>query len=138
SAIPAAWVGRDPAAIATGLADVLIGTLHLDFAFVRLTGAHDGVRIDVQRGNTWSAFPEWLERHRATMSRRSRKAIVQEIEGAAEPSRGMVLPIGVDGVAGVVAAASRRADFPTETEQLLLSVAANEAATAVHNARLIE
>jgi PAS domain S-box-containing protein len=138
SAIPAAWVGRDPAAIATGLTDVLIGTLHLDFAFVRLTGTHDGVRIDVTRGNAWSAFPEWLEGQRATLWRRSPKAIVQKIEGGAEPSRGVVLPIGINGIGGVLAAASRRADFPTETEQLLLSVAANEAATAFHNARLIE
>jgi PAS domain S-box-containing protein len=137
SAMPAAWVGRDPAAIATGLADLLIGTLHLDFAFVRLTSARDSARIDVTRGNGWNAFPEWLERHDATLARLSRQAVVEDIQGA-EPSRGMVLPIGVNGVGGLVAAASRRPDFPTETEQLLLAVAANEAATAFHNARLIE
>src|SRR5438045_530199 len=36
STVPAAWVGREPAAIAAGLADVLVNSLHLDFAFVRL------------------------------------------------------------------------------------------------------
>jgi hypothetical protein len=36
SAIPAAWVGREPTAIAAGLADVLVNSLYLDFAFVRL------------------------------------------------------------------------------------------------------
>src|SRR3954467_4692873 len=36
SAIPAAWIGREPPAVATGLADALIGLLQLDFAFVRL------------------------------------------------------------------------------------------------------
>src|ERR1700736_4723821 len=35
STIPAAWVGREPPAIAAGLADVLVNSLHLDFAFVR-------------------------------------------------------------------------------------------------------
>jgi hypothetical protein len=34
--IPAAWAGREPPAIAAGLADVLVGSLDLDFAFVRL------------------------------------------------------------------------------------------------------
>jgi signal transduction histidine kinase/PAS domain-containing protein len=37
----------------------------------------------------------------------------------------------------VVAAARERSDFPTATEQLLLSVAANQAATAFQSARLI-
>lgn len=138
SAIPAAWVGRDSSAIATGLADVLVSMLHLDFVFVRLAAAQDGTPIEVTRGNGWDAFPEWLERHQATLTRLSRKAIVQDVQGAAEPCRGMVLPIGVDGIGGVVAGASRRADFPTESEQLLLSVAANEAAAAFQNARLIE
>jgi len=36
SAIPVAWVGREPAAVAAGLADVLTGLLRLDFVFVRL------------------------------------------------------------------------------------------------------
>ncbi len=36
SAIPAAWVGREPAAVAAGLADTLIGLLRLDFVYVRL------------------------------------------------------------------------------------------------------
>src|SRR6202030_2776189 len=36
STVPAAWVGREPPAIAAGLADVLVNSLHLDFAFVRL------------------------------------------------------------------------------------------------------
>lgn len=35
SAIPAAWVGREPAARAAGLADALIGLLQLDFVYVR-------------------------------------------------------------------------------------------------------
>jgi hypothetical protein len=36
SAIPAAWVGREPAAVAAGLADALSELLQLDFVFVRL------------------------------------------------------------------------------------------------------
>src|SRR5207247_8504062 len=60
STIPAAWVGREPPTIARGLADVLIGSLDLDFAFVRLCDPKGGAAIEVTRGNAWNAFPEWL------------------------------------------------------------------------------
>ncbi len=36
SSIPEVWVGREPPAIAAELADVMIQSLQLDFAFVRL------------------------------------------------------------------------------------------------------
>src|SRR5207237_7852311 len=49
-----------------------------------------------------------------------------------------VIPIGVDAEGGLVAAACDRADFPTEIDQLLLSVAANHAATALRMARLVD
>jgi len=51
STIPAAWVGRDPPAIAAGLADVLVGALHLDFAFVRLCDPSSGAAVDATRGD---------------------------------------------------------------------------------------
>src|SRR5207245_10464715 len=60
STIPAAWVGREPSAVAAGLADVLVGSLHLDFAFVRLCDPNGGAAVDVTRGDAWKAFPHWL------------------------------------------------------------------------------
>ena len=45
SAIPAAWVGREAPAVAAGLADVLLGSLHLEFAFVRLCGPGGGAAV---------------------------------------------------------------------------------------------
>ena len=51
SAIPAAWVGREPSAIAAGLADVLAGSLYLDFAFVRLSDPRGGPPIEMTRGS---------------------------------------------------------------------------------------
>ena len=47
------------------------------------------------------------------------------------------MPVGVNGEGGVVAAASERSDFPTPMDEMLLSVAANHAAGAFQNARLI-
>src|ERR1700738_1989245 len=135
STIPAAWVGREPPIIAAGLADVLVGSLHLDFAFVRLCDPKGGGAIEVMRGYAWKAFPEWLQTHPGIVGQFSCKEIVADL-GGAEPCRGVVIPIGVNAEAGLVAAACTRTDFPSELDQLLLSVAANHAAAAFQNARL--
>jgi PAS domain S-box-containing protein len=139
SAVPTAWVGRAPAAVAAGLADALIDLMWLDFVFVRLCvpGAPDGV--DITRGTAWKKFPEWLESHLDESGRLSGLTIVPEVDAAGEPCRGVVMPIGVDAEGGVVAAASsQRTDFPTEIDVLLLRLAANHAATAFQSARLVD
>jgi len=137
STIPAAWVGREPPAIAAGLADVLVKSLQLDFAFVRLYDPNGGAAVDVTRGNGWKAFPEWLQRHLAAAGKSSRKEIIPDVGGGMERYRGILFPIGVNGDGGLVAVACDRPDFPSETDQLFLSVAANHAATAFLSARLI-
>src|SRR5947199_10850467 len=79
STIPAAWVGREPPAVAAGLADVLVGSLHLDFAFVRLCDPDGGAAVEVTRGNAWKAFPEWLHRQLAAVSQGSRKQSIHAV-----------------------------------------------------------
>ncbi len=135
STIPAVWVGREPPIIAAGLADVLVGSLHLDFAFVRLCDPKGGAAIEVTRGDAWKAFSERLRTHLGGVDRFSCKEIVADL-GGAEPCCGIVIPIGVNAEAGLVAAACTRTDFPSEIDQLLLSVAANHAAAAFQNAHL--
>ena len=51
--------------------------------------------------------------------------------------RGIVIPVGFNAYAGLVAAGCERSDFPTETDRMLLTVAANHAATAFRSANLI-
>jgi len=116
---------------------VLVGSLHLDFAFVRLCDPSGGAAVEATAGNTWKAFPEWLEHHLAGVGQYSRKEIIPDVGVGVAPCRGIVIPIGVNAEGGLVAAACDRTDFPTEIDQLLLSVAANHAATAFQNARLI-
>src|SRR5438105_8298823 len=137
STIPAAWVGREPSTIAAGLADVLVRSLQLDFAFVRLCDPNGGAAVDVTRGDAWKAFPEWLERHRPPVGQSWRKEIIPDVGGDGARCCGLVVPIGVNADGGLVAVACERTDFPTETDQLILSVAANHAATAFQSARLI-
>src|SRR5216683_1368255 len=138
STVPAAWVGREPPAIAAGLADVLVNSLHLDFAFVRFCDPNGGAEVEITRGSAWQAFPEWLQYHLAVNGRLSRREIVRDIGDGAQRCCGIVIPLGVAAEGGLVAAACNHADFPTEIDQLLLSVAANHAATAFRTARLVD
>src|SRR3989454_5424453 len=136
STIPLAWLGREPSEIAAGVADTLIGSLCLDFAFVRFCDPTGGAALELTRGNAWKAFPEWLQRQFAAVGGLSRKEMIPDVGDGAQRYRGLVVPIGVNGEGGLVAAASRRPDFPTEIDQLLVSVAANHAATAFQSARV--
>src|SRR5579872_5808762 len=104
SMIPEAWVGRDPPAIAAELADLLIGSLGLDFACVRLCDPTGGQLVKVTRGDSWEAFPEWLQEHLAAFGPISRKEIVTNVSGHEESCCGIVIPIGVNGERGLVAA----------------------------------
>jgi signal transduction histidine kinase len=138
SAIPALWIGREPPGVATGLADELVELLRLDFAFVRLCDPEGAGAVEVRRGDAWKRFPEWLESRLATSVQFPRKEIIADVGGGCDLYRGIAIRIGVNGERGVVAAASERSDFPTATDQLLLSLAANQAAMAFQSSRLIQ
>jgi PAS domain S-box-containing protein len=137
SIIPEAWVGREPPAIAADLADLLIGSLKLDFAFVRLCNPTGDQAVDVIRGDCWKGFPEWLQQRFVRFGPVSRTEIVTNVGGFEKSCCGVVIPIGVNSERGLIAAACDRSDFPDQIDQQLLSVAANNAATAFQNARLI-
>jgi len=138
STVPAAWVGREPTAIAAGLADVLVNSLNLDFAFVRLRDRDGSAVVEIARGNAGQALPEWLQSHLALNGRLLHSEIVRDIGSGAQRCCGIVIPVGVNAEGGLVAAACNLTDFPTEIDQLLLSVAANHAATAFRTARLLD
>jgi len=137
STVPVAWLGRDPPAIASDLADVLVNSLFLDFAFVRLCDPSGAGAVEIARGSAGQAFPEWLQQYLAVNGRLSHREIVRATGGRARGSCGIVIPVGVDAAGGIVAAACDRAGFPSEIDQLLLSVAANHAATAFRSARIL-
>ena len=127
----------DPPAVAKGLADELTGLLQLDFVFVRLCDPDGAAAAEITRGDAWNGFPEWLDSHPATSGELLHKETFSDLRGA-EPCRVIAIQVGVNGAGGVVAAARERSDFPTATDELLLSLAANQAATAFQGARLIE
>src|SRR6202023_2949095 len=137
STVPAAWVGREPEIIVAGLADVLVSLLPLDSACVRLRDPSGGAAVEIARGSTWQTFPEWLESRLAVNDHLSRSEIVRDVGGGAQHRRGIIIPVGIAAEGGLVAAACNDGDFPTEIDQLLLSVAANHAQTAFRTARLL-
>jgi PAS domain-containing protein len=103
---------------------------------VRLCDPNGSAAVEIARGKPWPALLEWLRL--ADGGSRLRSESIPGISDGARAGRGIVVPIGVNAEVGLVAAASDRPDFPSEFDQLLLSVAANYAATAFRMARLIE
>src|SRR5260370_7296333 len=95
STIPAAWVGREPSTIAAGLADVLVGSLQLDFAFVRLCDPKGCRAIEVMRGHAWKAFPEWLQPHPGVVGQFSVTEIIAHI-AAPDPPPPFAFPPAAD------------------------------------------
>jgi PAS domain S-box-containing protein len=138
SGIPGAWVGREPSAIVADFADLLVASLDVDSAFVRLCDPKGGAAVETALGRPWPALLEWLQPYLADGGSLLRSESVPGISEGARVGRGIVVPIGVNAGLGLVAVASDRPDFPGEIDRLLLSVATNHAATAFRMARLVE
>src|ERR1700716_2071824 len=103
STVPATWIGREPPAVAAGLADTLVGLLQVDFASVRLCDPGGGGSVDADRGNACTTFPHLLGGRRAGSARLSGRRMFRDVGEPDEPSRGMVIPIGVNAEGGLVA-----------------------------------
>ena len=58
--VPAAWMGRDPQKIAESFVEVLMNTLRLDGAYLRLNH-HDEQFIQASRASENPVFAEWLQ-----------------------------------------------------------------------------
>jgi len=126
--VPAAWMGRETRQIAGSFVDLLMSALWLDGAYVQLNG-RGGRPIQVPRAPDCAAFLEWLksqERHNWTAADARRQQRI-EIPAGDRTLYALVSPIGIHAEAGFIATATYRPEYPTESEALLLSVAANQA-----------
>jgi DNA-binding CsgD family transcriptional regulator len=86
---PAAWAGREPPAVAAGLADVLAKSLDLDFVLVRLRDANGRVAAHFALGNSCLTLGDWLQGRLAEGGRLSRTEIVPS---TGDDAQGEVLP----------------------------------------------
>jgi len=133
-ALPAIWAGGDPSQIVRTFLDVLLSMLDLDLVYVRLVaplgeGPIEMARVAASRSMTvraheiGTAFNPWLGAAPQTWP-----ALVPNPIGDGELSI-VPLRLGMQGEFGAIVAGSQRADFPRQTDRLLLNVAANQAAT---------
>jgi len=135
-ALPAMWSGGEPSQIVNTLLDALLRMLQLDFVYVRLKGA-DGrtpaqmVRFATSPESTADLFQQWLGVDPQQWPARIRNPI-----GGRDISI-VPLGLGLRGEIGEIVAGSERADFPRQTERLILSVAANQASIGLQAARAL-
>ena len=141
-ALPAMWSGRDPSQIVHTLLDALLSMLRLDLVYVQLkdpVGEAPIEMVRVAQSQKLTARPreicEVLNRWLGSDARKW-ESLVRTPFGDGAISI-VPLGLGLQGEIGVIVAGSQRADFPGQTESLLLSVAANQAAIGLQEARLL-
>jgi PAS domain S-box-containing protein len=127
-ALPAMWVGRDPSQIAGSLLDSVLGMLDLDFAHLYLNDPTGDTSFEVTRLSRWASSVASQEGFAALLTPwTSAEARDRPRRLRAGDSGLAVLPVrlGLLGEIGSLVVGSRRAEFPRQTEGLLLNVAAN-------------
>jgi len=128
SSLPALWVRADPSQIAESVGLLAVSILDADFACVFTRDPQMEAVHCQQRSNKRLI-------DLARVRDRYRPNSMFEIEdGDRGPLRAMCVPIGREAGSGLVVL-SRRPDFPTDTEQTLLRVAANQAAIAIQRSK---
>src|SRR5580692_4200061 len=140
-ALPAMWSGSQPSQIVHTLLDALLGMLCLDLVYARFEDPAGGAPIEalkIDPSAKWALPDEihktvnqWFGDHPQKWPSRLRASIGDEDISIVSQR------CGLHGELGVIVAGSDRADFPGQTETLLLSVAANEAVIGLHEARLL-
>jgi PAS domain S-box-containing protein len=140
-ALPAMWSGGEPSQIVHTLLDALLRMLELDVVYVRLEETGGQAPIEVVRlaqSQKHIAPPYEI----GDVLRQWLGAPPQEwpsfIRDPLQDRDILIVPLGLGlhGEIGVLVAGSERADFPRQTEELILSVAANQTAIGLQEARL--
>jgi len=141
-ALPAMWSGSKPCDIVHTLLDSLLRLLDLDFVYVSLTNPVDAAPSETVRVPQ-SQEQMFRPRELCTFLNRwlgddPQKRYLQERSHIGDEEVSLVSwPLGVQLEIGVIVAGSRRADFPRDTEALLLGIAANQALIGLQQARLL-
>jgi len=131
-ALPAVGASSEPDEILSRLLDALLETLRLDLIvmrsndlrIMRVSAPLEGISLetdvrqalDLSRGDAGSA-----------------RVVIKDIEVSVA-----FKPLGLEGEMGMLVAGCQRLDFPRESEQLLLDVAAMQAAIGLHRADALE
>jgi PAS domain S-box-containing protein len=141
-ALPAIWTGADASKIVYTLLDTLLGLLLLDLVYLRLkepVGDAPLETVRVAQTQDWKPRPEEIcEALNYCLGEDLQKWPAQARYRIGDEDISIVpLRLGMQGEIGVIVAGCRRTDFPGQSEKLLLSVAANQAAFGLQEARLL-
>src|SRR5688572_4347144 len=141
-ALPAMWTGSEPSHIARTLLDSLLRMLRLDLVYVRLKQAVTEAPVEMVRIATSGPLPEGPQAIGEVINRWLGDDPREWVRPVWCPIGEGVLSLvpmrlGLHGETGMLVAGSWRADFPGQTDKLLLSVAANQAAIGLQEARLL-
>jgi PAS domain S-box-containing protein len=139
-ALPAIWSGSESFHVVGTLLDVLLTMLRLDFAYARLSDGSAGPQLELVRVSDrrrsplqprqfGQALDRWL-----TGDQTASRSVIPDPAGAGEISMAS-FSLGLQHELGVLVVGSRRIDFPTEVERLLLRVATNQAAFGLQEVR---
>jgi PAS domain S-box-containing protein len=141
-ALPAVWSGNESSQIVEMLLDALLRMLSLDFVYARLKDplttvpseifrVADSCTLKLPAQDVSGMLSNWLKSdgdHSLSLT-------------GSQFGDGNIsifpVPLGIEGEIGLIAVGSERADFPTQTESLLLRVAANQASIGLREAQLL-
>lgn len=141
-ALPATWSGIEPSQIVQSLLDSLVRLLSLDLVYVCLNDPIVGISIEkVRTAQGQSTSPDSAEickmiGHRFGGAPHALPSLLRQSIGNRDISL-VPLQLGLHGEIGLIVAGSQRADFPNQTENLILRVAANQASIGLHEARML-
>ena len=140
SVLSAVWVRNEPREIAKGLSAVVSRCLPLALVYVRVYGLDGASTIEVAQtpqgpiptGQTQEIGKDLEPLLKTSQSDQS--VTIPDPFGSGTLQLA-VIPIGCEGDCGVLVAGSQYPDFPGQTDRLILSVAANQAAIVLQQKR---
>jgi PAS domain S-box-containing protein len=141
-ALPAIWSGNDPSQIVPILLEALLHMLGLEFAYARVNDAlaatHQEIIRVAESGRLRASPREIGEMVNDWLGGDGQKSFSPlRFRFGEEDISIFPVPLGVHGEMGLIVVGSAQADFPVQSESLLLSVAANQASVGLREARLL-
>jgi len=139
-ALPAVWSGQEPRQIVTTFHDALLATLNLEFVYTRARTEANGGLIEIFKTATAHTTSPNADKIHQTLNKwfggdpQRWPTEMRSLLGGREVSL-VSKRLGIEGEIGIVVAGSERADFPMQSERLLLDVAANQVTVGLRQAR---
>jgi transcriptional regulator with GAF, ATPase, and Fis domain len=135
SALPLLWIGQNARQVLIGVVDVLFTCLRLDLTYARINDPEEGSIIEAERleGRKTECPAKDLGPVLGELFRTTKHLISPHPLGTIK-----IAVSHLDGVPehGAIVAGSRRTDFPTDTERILINAVVNQATIWLRSARV--